>query len=107
VDLDSSSAPLREGYDDKVMCTDEADILIRTRDPLISTILKIMIPMRALFIIPLVSRRVMVRLPWKKGKEKISLLLVMHMTPWPLAAKSLIKCLLMKKLSAFSKKLGL
>ncbi len=38
MDPDSSSAPLREGYDDKVLCTDEADILSRTRDLISETL---------------------------------------------------------------------
>lgn len=38
MDPDSSSAPLREGYDDKVLCADEADILIRTRDLISETL---------------------------------------------------------------------
>jgi hypothetical protein len=38
VDPDSSSAPLREGYDDKVLCTDEGDILSRTRDLISETL---------------------------------------------------------------------
>ncbi len=38
MDPDSSSAPLREGYDDEVRCADEADILIRTRDLISETL---------------------------------------------------------------------
>lgn len=111
MDPDSSSAPLREGYDDKVLCTDEADILSRTRD-LISETLDKHDSQNCDSNEGNVHHTPCVhegdgKIAMEEGKREISLLLVTHMTSRPLATKSLIKCLLMKKLSAFSKKLGL